>query len=165
MSIDATTSSLFVAGTIWAALVLYVIGEFGRSLRPSPSWTRPVWILGSICYVCHVISAFSLHHHWSHSAAYVYTATTTYNFLGIDSGLGLWVNYVFTAIWIGEGLLPDRWGLTVNRRLNRVVRSVFLFMIINGAVVFVAGPQRWFGLLLVAALLTIWWNDTETFSG
>ena len=165
MSIDATTSSLFVAGTIWVALVLYVVGEFGRSLRPSPSWTRPVWILGSICYVCHVISAFSLHHHWSHSAAYAYTAATTYDLLGINSGLGLWVNYMFTAVWVGEGLLPGRWGLTVNRRVNRVVRSVFLFMIINGAIIFVEGPQRWFGLLLVAALLTIWWNDTETFSG
>jgi hypothetical protein len=76
------------------------------------------------------------------------------------------VNYVFTAVWIGESLLPERWIRPVNRRLNRVVRSVFLFMIINGAVVFVAGPHRWFGLLLVAALLTIWWNDdTETFPG
>jgi hypothetical protein len=72
---------------------------------------------------------------------------------------------MFTAVWVGEGLLPGRWGLTVNRRVNRVVRSVFLFMIINGAIIFVAGPQRWFGLLLVAALLTIWWNNTEAFSG
>ena len=89
----------------------------------------------------------------------------TLRYLGINSGLGLWVNYIFTAIWFGEVLLPGLWGLTVNRRLNRVVRSVFLFMIINGAFVFVAGPQRWFGLLLVVTLLTIWWNDTETFSG
>jgi len=165
MLIDATPLSLFVSGTIWGALILYVVGEFGRSLRPSPPWTRPLWILGSACYICHVISAFSLHHNWSHSAAYAYTAATTYDLLGINSGLGLWVNYIFTAIWIVEGLLPGRWGLTVNRRLNRVVRSVFLFMIINGAFVFVAGPQRWFGLLLVVTLLTIWWNDTETFSG
>tara|TARA_B100000809_G_scaffold152878_1_gene150275 strand:+ start:1405 stop:1623 length:219 start_codon:yes stop_codon:yes gene_type:complete len=72
---------------------------------------------------------------------------------------------MFTAVWVGEGLLPGRWGLTVNRRVNRVVRSVFLFMIINGAIIFVEGSQRWFGLLLVAALLSIWWNDTETLSG
>ena len=84
--------------------------------------------------------------------------------MGIDSGLGLWVNYVFTAVWVGEGLLPGRWAVTANRRFNHIVRSVFLFMIINGAVVFVAGPQRWFGLLLVTGLLTIWWNDTRTTS-
>ena len=85
--------------------------------------------------------------------------------MGINSGLGLWVNYVFTAVWVGEGLLPRRWSLPVDRRLNLIVRSVFLFMIINGAVVFVADPQRWFGLLLVAGLLIIWWNATETSSG
>ena len=164
MLADATTSSLLVTGTIWVALVLYVAGEFGRSLRPRVSWARPVWILGSICYICHVISAFSLHHHWSHSAAYIYTAATTNDLVGIDSGLGLWVNYVFTAVWVGEGLLPGRWAVTANRRFNHIVRSVFLFMIINGAVVFVAGPQRWFGLLLVTGLLTIWWNDTRTTS-
>ena len=164
MLASGTTSSLLVTGTIWAALVLYVAGEFGRSLRPRASWARPVWILGSICYVCHVISAFSLHHHWSHSAAYVYTAATTNDLVGINSGLGLWVNYVFTAVWVGEGLLPRRWSLPVDRRLNLIVRSVFLFMIINGAVVFVAGPQRWFGLLLVVGLFIIWWDDTETSS-
>jgi len=164
MLADATTSSFLVTGTIWIALVLYVAGEFGRSLRPRVSWARPVWILGSICYICHVISAFSLHHHWSHSAAYVYTAATTNELVGIDSGLGLWVNYVFTVIWVLEGLLPRRWSLTVNNRLDRVVRAVFLFMIINGAVVFVAGPQRWFGLLLVLGLLAIWWNDLKTTS-
>ena len=165
MSIDGAMSSFLVTITIWGALLLYVVGEFGRAHGSSPSWARPVWILGSACYVCHVISAFSLHHHWSHSAAYAHTAATTYDLLGINSGLGLWVNYMFTAVWIGEGLLPGRWGLTVNRRVNRVVRSVFLFMIINGAIIFVEGPQRWFGLLLVAALLSIWWNDTETLSG
>ena len=85
MLIDATPLSLFVSGTIWGALILYVVGEFGRSLRPSPPWTRPLWILGSACYICHVISAFSLHHNWSHSAAYAYTAATTYDLLGINS--------------------------------------------------------------------------------
>ena len=36
------------------------------------------------------------------------------------------------------------------------MRAFFLFMIVNGAVVFVSGPQQWLGVLIVAVLLVAW---------
>ncbi len=158
MPIGAMTTSLAVAGTIWGALLLYVAGEYGRGRRPAASWARTVWVLGSLLYVAHVTVAFALHHDWSHAAAYAYTAAETEAFVGIASGLGIWVNYAFTALWVAEGLWTPRWAPDADRRVSRVVRGVFLFMIVNAAVVFVTGPQRWLGVGIVAALLAIWWR-------
>ena len=39
------------------------------------------------------------------------------------------------------------------------VRGAFIFMIVNGAVVFVDGPGRWLGIAIVAALIAIWRAD------
>ena len=36
------------------------------------------------------------------------------------------------------------------------VRGAFLFMIVNGAVVFVSGPRRLLGIAVVVALVWIW---------
>ena len=155
----ATTASPAVALTIWAALVLYVAGEHGRTRRPPATWARPVWLLGALAYLTHVAAAFGIHHDWSHAAAYAYTAARTAALVGLDWGGGLWVNYAFTAIWAGEGLWwrfrPARYARRP-RAWRTAVRGVFLFMIANGAVIFVSGPRRLLGIAVLAALLWIW---------
>ena len=153
---SATMTSLAVGGTIWVALLLYVIGEYGRGHQPRAWWARPVWVLGSLFYVAHVTVAFALHHDWSHAVASAHTTAETKAIVGIDSGVGIWVNYAFTAIWIGEGLWACRWTPDADRRISRAVRGLFLFMIVNGAIVFVAGPQWWLGVAAIMALLAIW---------
>ena len=74
-------------------------------------------------------------------------------------GGGLYLNYVFTALWIGETVWwwasPHSYG-TRSRTATLTVRAVFIFMIVNGAVVFVDGPMRWVGAGIVAALLATW---------
>ena len=40
-----------------------------------------------------------------------------------------------------------------------VLRGIFLFMIANGAVVFVVGPRRVPGIAIIAALVWIWWGS------
>ena len=154
-----TPTSPLVALTIWTALALYVAGEHGRARRPSASWARPVWLLGALAYLGHVTAALGIHHGWSHSAAYAHVATRTDALLGLDWGGGLWVNYAFTAIWIGEGLW---WQLRPGHYAQRpalwtpTIRGVFLFMIANGAVIFVEGPRRLLGVGVLAALVWIW---------
>ena len=70
------------------------------------------------------------------------------------------MNYAFTAIWMAEGLW---WRLAPAHHARRppaftmVVRAVFLFMIANGAVVFVSGWRRALGIGILAALVWIWW--------
>ena len=147
---SAATASPLVALTIWAALFLYVAGEYGRTRRPPAAWARPVWLLGALVYLAHVAAAFALHHDWSHAEAYAYTAARTDALMGLDWGGGLWVNYAFTAIWVGEGLW---WQLRPAHYAGALCRiwttgqsaPSFLFMIANGAVIFVersAAPAR-----------------------
>lgn len=151
-----------VAVTIWTALTLYVAGEYGRTRLPPTPWARPVWLLGALTYLAHVAAAFAFHHDWSHAAAYAYTAARTEELFGLDWGGGLWVNYAFTAIWIGEGLWWQLRPAHCQRR-SRIwqlaVRAFFLFMIANGAVIFVEGPRRLLGVGVLAALVWIWRRD------
>ena len=158
MAFSAPAAPL-VALTIWTALALYAAGEYGRTRRPAAAWARRVWLLGALVYLAHVGAAFGTHHDWSHAAAYAYTAARTAALIGLDWGGGLWVNYAFTAIWVGEGLW---WQLRPTHYARRsavwtpAVRGVFLFMIANGAVIFVEGPRRALGLGVLAALVWIW---------
>ena len=151
--------SPIVALTIWTALVLYVAGEHGRRRQPPAAWARPVWLLGGLVYLGHVAAAFGFHHDWSHAAAYAYTAARTEALLGLHWGGGLWVNYAFTAIWVGEAIW---WQFRPAHHARRprlctwAVRGIFLFMIANGAVIFVGGPRRLLGVGVLAALVWIW---------
>ena len=160
----STPAAPAVIVTIWAALTLYVGGEYGRTRLTPAAWARPVWLLGALVYLAHVAAAFAIHHDWSHAAAYAYTAARTDALIGLDWGGGLWVNYAFTAIWVGEGLW---WQLRPTHYTGRpavwttAVRGVFLFMIANGAVIFVEGPRRLLGVGILAALVWIWRSETR----
>ncbi len=157
--------SPIVVLTIWTALVLYTAAEYGRTRRPPAVWAKPVWLLGAAAYLGHVAAAFAVHHGWSHAAAYAYTAARTDTLLGLAWGGGLWVNYAFTVLWAGETLWWHVWPAGHARRARAwtpAVRGVFLFMIVNGAVVFVDGPGRWLGIAIVAALLAIWRADARS---
>ena len=105
------------------------------------------------------MAAFTFHHGWSHQAAYAATAEQTAALIGRAWGGGLYLNYAFTALWIEETVWwwasPHSYG-TRSRTATLTVRAVFLFMIVNGAVVFVDGPMRWVGAGIVAVLLATW---------
>ena len=159
------TVSPAVVLTIWTALLLYAAGEHGRTRRPAAAWARPVWLLGAAAYLAHVAAAFATHHGWSHAAAYEYTAARTEALSGLAWGGGLWANYAFTVLWVGEALWWQMWPESHagrSRAWKPAVRGAFLFMIVNGAVVFVDGPGRWLGIAIVAALTAIWTADARS---
>ena len=159
MTVEPVAPSAATIVTIWTALLLYTAGEYGRARRPPGGWAKPVWLLGAACYLAHVAAAFGTHHGWSHGVAYAYTAAQTEALFGLKWGGGLWVNYAFTLLWAGEGAWWTLAPASYARRAptwTTVVRSAFLFMIINGAVVFVSGPRRLLGVAVVAALLWTW---------
>ena len=138
---------------------LYTAGEYGRTRQPPRQWARPVWLLGAACYLAHVAAAFDAHHGWSHAAAYAYTAAQTDALLGFDWGGGLWFNYAFTLIWVSEAIwwqaLPESYARR-SPAWTHAVRGAFLFMIVNGALLFVSGPRRLLGAAVVIALTLIW---------
>ncbi len=156
---------MWTDATIWLALVTYVTSEMadaGFWPRESPTryrWARLLMTVSLLFYTLHVLSAFAFHHDWSHAAAYDYTAQVTAASTGIRSGGGIFVNYGFSALWLSETIWwwasPDTYR---SRSLfaHRLVRGIFLFMIVNGAVVFVDGPMRWVGVGTVGILIWAW---------
>ena len=131
-------------GTVWIAISLYVASEAaGRR------WLNR---LGCIAFLAHVACAFHFYHSWSHAAAHADTVRQTAEAVGWNSGVGLYINYLFAVVWIAIAF-----GSWKSPALLWAVRGFFWFMIFNGAVVFAQGPMRAFGLLLCLVLIAAWW--------
>ena len=106
---------------------------------------RLAWSAGCILYITHVVCAFTAFYCWSHSVAYRETARQASEFFPGTGGGGLYLNYLFTAVWLIDASAWWR-GLAAYRGLPRRVQwptQTFLaFMIFNGAAVFAKGPFR-----------------------
>lgn len=142
--------------SVWLALACYPAAALGRAFeRPALSrWARLVWSVGCVFFWLHVVSAFGVFYHWSHAIAVAETAKQTLAATGFDSGSGLYLNYLFALLWTADAAWwwwrPEHYR---DRRLGvfLLMHGFFLFMIVNGAVIFVAGPRRWLGVLVTAA--------------
>ena len=156
------TAEWLTRGTVWLALSLYVAAELTVAfVRDGTGVARWLYTLGVAVFVLHVLCAFHFYHQWSHAVAYADTAQQTAAFSGWNWGGGLYVNYLFTLVWLSE--LAWWWAspTTFSRRprgIGRGVRGFFMFMIFNGAIVFAHSPMRWFGLVLCMLLAISWWQ-------
>ena len=148
--------------TIWLALALFVAGESGRSFSPPgrkpPAWAWWLFIAGWIAAIVHTLIAFDVVHGWSHDAAVQSTASQTEAMFGKPAGAGVYVNYVFFAVWLADAwwwkaALP---GYVRPAAVTWALRAFYLVIIINAAVVFVPGGRRIIGLVLVSWLARIW---------
>ena len=144
-----------VVWTARAAFALWAASFLG------PRW---LWRAACLVYLAHVGCALHFVHHWSHAAALAETARQTRELMGVESGAvgsaavgsgavgsaaGLWLNYLFTALWT--------WDAFSRRATPRWVHVFLGFMWFNAVVVFPQGPVRWAGLAVFALvfLLTI----------
>ncbi len=157
------TGEWMTRGTVWLALSLYVAGEIVKTARRGGGSFRAArWLntAGCLAFLAHVAAAFHFYHHWSHAAAYAETARQTAEFSGWNWGGGLYINYTFAFVWLGEVIWSWTNPLGYLQRSNWktwAVGGFFLFMMFNGAVVFVRGGLRWFGLALCLTLVGYWW--------
>ena len=153
--------ALLTRATIWMALALYAASQVARRRSTAPPSGAGLWLLtsGWGLYIAHVLLAFGMHYDWSHATAYAETATQTEALTGWRWGGGLYVNYLFSAVWGVElcwwGWAPESYERRAHW-MELAMRAFFLFMIVNGAVVFVDGPQRGLGVAIVAVLLVAW---------
>jgi len=139
--------------TARAALLLYVLAlivpRAVRGRRPGLNWSRCTWSAGCFVYLLHVACAFQLVHHWSHAEANAATARQTAEVVGLDWGGGLYANYAFTLLWLGDvcwwWLAPERYE-TRSRFIECSVQAFLGFMWFNATVVFGMGIARWLGL-------------------
>lgn len=136
----ATTASILVAMSGWTV-----------ALVGPGSWARLAWTFGLAAFLIHVGFAFGFFYAWSHETALAETARQTEEVVGVESSVGLWVNYAFTAILALDVLQQWRSG---TRRFATAIDWLVIFMIVNGAVVFADGFVRLYGLVIIAFILT-----------
>ena len=148
--------------TVQGALLLYAATLGLRLARPSSGRAaRILWTAGCLLFLAHVAAAFHFFHGWSHAHAYRETARQTRDLVGVGSGAGLYLNYVFTAAWVADAAWWWIAGLDRYRRRGQwvdvLLHGFMLFIAINATVVFERGPIRWVGVgvagVLVALLL------------
>jgi hypothetical protein len=135
--------------TIRIALALYVAA---LAARPSSRLGRACSATGLLFYLAHVVAAFQLHHGWSHAAAYKHTAQRTAEVVGLYWGGGLWWNYLFGFVWLGDVV----WRGPRPRWAGPAIHGFLAFLAFNATVVFESGPVRWAGLAATLGLLTTW---------
>jgi hypothetical protein len=159
-----TTPALFA--TIWVALALFVAGEYGKSkpgIFSSGRDTRLDFWWASACGLAiaasHIVIALAINNDWNHAIAWRVTEDRTREMFGFGWGGAVAANYAFLAYWAADlwrwRANPD--GLARQPALVRwASRAFVLGIIVPAAIVFAAGPRRWLGLILVAALIAAW---------
>ena len=149
--------------TIALSVAAYAAGEYlWYTHRVEGFRARAVlWTAAAALCITHSALAFHVRHGWSHDAAVRQTAAQTAAVTGLDWGGGVFVNYAFLAIWAAD--VAWIWAAPASylRRpsaVNGLVSAFFLFIIVNGAVVFAGGPARVVGIAATATVVWAWWT-------
>ena len=148
--------------TVRIALVCYAIvaglllaGCQGRQWR---NLLRPMWTLGCVAFVAHVIAAFHYAHHWSHKDAIESTARQTQQLIGWAFGEGLYFSYLFLLVWVADVLF---WWLRPAGYESRPawlkygIHGYLFFIAFNGAVIFESGVTRMGGIVAIVGFAAI----------
>jgi hypothetical protein len=154
-----TTGELITRWTVRIALLLYFAAiALLLSAPRRDRAARLLYCMGCLVFLAHVAAAFHFAHHWSHDAAYVETAQQTRELTGLDSGIGLWLNYLFTLVWLSDAIAWSR-GVERYRGRSKAItislHAFMLFMIFNATVVFETGATRWTGVAATAAIAVL----------
>jgi hypothetical protein len=103
------------------------------SVRPAAEPTRILWTWGCLSCLFHLAVAFHVGHAWSHRAAYRHVEDAS------GFGPGLFVNYLFAAVWVADAA----WAwVAFDAYLKRpawvkwAVVGFMGFVVVNAAVVF-----------------------------
>ena len=138
---------LLTLWTIRLAVGCYVLRLFldAGTRQPARRDQLARWIWSAACglYLMHVVAAFHYIHGWSHARAFEQTARQTAEVTGLDWGGGIYFNYLFTLLWLGDVAVWWRnqaWHLAA-RRWRSFVQATFAFMMVNATAVF--GPSFW----------------------
>jgi len=144
----------------FAGYVLALASCRGRERRDTPSGTA-WWALGLAALLVHMACAFHFSHGWSHARALAATASQTAELTGIDTGVGLYLNYAFAVVWLADATWLRLAKRSHEKRpawVGAVLHGFIAFMWFNATVVFgspwgraagwaaVVGLGGWFAL-------------------
>jgi hypothetical protein len=146
-----------VRGTMILATLAWAAGEV--LMRRSPQadrWARTAWTVAILLAAIHVGLAFHFVYGWNHETAVVETARQAADRFGVGWRGSIYVNYVFLAIWLADVCW---WWAAPASHGSRSIRfeiarlATFVFMFVNGAIIFASGIGRLAGIAAVAAVL------------
>ena len=148
---------MIMRGTIIVATVAWAVGEVLMRRSPaSDRLARGAWTSGIALALLHVVLAFELVYAWDHGVAVAATARQTADLVGWEWMGGIYINYLFLALWFTDVCW---WWAAPMSHASRPVRletarlALFTFMFFNGAVVFATPVTRVIGIAAVTAAL------------
>ena len=147
-------ASIIVATALWAAAEILKLWR-PRQVEP----TRRLWTIAAALAWLHAGAAFHQVYGWSQATAVDATARQTAALFGLAWGGGLFVNYAFLAMWAVDAAWWWMAPASHQQRspiVERARRWIFVFMFVNGAIVFAAGPARLAGVAAVSAVCVAW---------
>ncbi len=147
-----TGVTAWMAFASWMVTLLLGARQSSAGLGNSASL---FWLLGACFMLTHTVLAFHFFHGWSHTAAVVETARQTRELTGLNWGGGVWLNYLFLAVWLADAVwrLASQHSHARRPRFLTIATHGFLaFMWFNATVVFGSWPMRVVGVLACGAL-------------
>lgn len=150
-------------GSAWLGFAAWFLA---LALRPGGSHparetlAARIWLAGSLVMTLHIALAFHFFHHWSHAAAVADTARQTEAVTGLNWGGGVWLNYLFAGVWLGDAVWRFAPGQTFERRprwLTWAIHGLLGFIWFNATVVFGSWPMRIAGAGVFLALAVQYW--------
>jgi hypothetical protein len=148
---------MLVATIVWAWAEVLKIRRPGQG-EPA----RRLWTVALALTLVHAALAFDVKYQWSHEAALMDTARRTVAVTGMVWGGGIFVNDLFLMLWLADALWWWIAPVAYVRRpvaLERTRSVLFLFMFVNGAIVFASNIARVVGIPSVAAVCIAWVLD------
>jgi hypothetical protein len=164
----ALLAPLAIRGTIVLSTIAWASAEYVSLMHPD-RWraARTLWTAGALLAAAHAVAALHIVYGWDQQAAVAGTARQTAALTGLDWGGGLYVNYAFITLWLTDAAF---WWRFPARYLHRTrlhsssLRAIFLFMFINGAIVFASGPGRAIGAIAVVTVIAAWTRSARSTS-
>ncbi|MGH9315055.1 MAG: hypothetical protein ACRD09_06370 [Vicinamibacterales bacterium] len=154
---------ILVQGTIALAIVTWAGAEYLKQRRPPDheAAARTLWTAGALLLVAHTIAAFHFVYGWSHRAAAAETARQTAELTGLRWAGGLFVNYAFLVVWVADAAWW--WAAPASYRnrpaaIRTAMLAFFVFMFVNGGILFADGAMRALCAAAVAAVLWRWYR-------
>jgi hypothetical protein len=117
-----------------------------------------LWTAGCMLLVAHIVAAFHYYHAWNHADAVATTARQTEEAIGRSFGGGIYFNYVFAGMWLGEAIAWWLAPAAFERRPRWLVWTVHGFMafiVFNAMIVFEDGAKRWCGVAVAMVLAVL----------
>lgn len=112
------------------------------------------WIAGASALLVHIAGSYGLVHHWSHAEALDATARQSEQVVGVRAAWGVYVNFVFAAVWLLYSAAMSKYGGPI-KRIDSVVYVFAAAMMFSATVIFEAGWIRILSAIGFGALVAV----------